>query len=117
MPRELGDEGPTDGLYLQENVEITCNFAIAAYVKKNMQKASAVLIARMLKKAELLDAGELYAMIENKSLNTFNPALQNHLPPLEELQLPSPLALDPKETPHTSEMNSVMDSYYPKPLY
>ena len=82
MPRELGDKGPTDGLYLQENVEIKCNFAIASYVKKNVQKSSAVLIARMLKKAELLDAEQLYAMISKGRLKTFNPAMQSQISPM-----------------------------------
>lgn len=116
MPRELGDEGPTDGLYLQEDVEITCSFAIAGYVKKNVQKASAVLIARMLKEAELLHAGELYAMIENGKLKTFNPALQEQLAPLGEVQLPSPMALPPNEMPPSALMNSARDLNYPQPL-
>jgi hypothetical protein len=89
-PRQLSDKGPIDGPYLQGDVESTCDFAIVAYVKKNLQKASAVLIARMLKKAELLDAGQLHAMIENERRKTVNSAVQNHLSPLGEPQLLSP---------------------------
>jgi len=88
-------------------VEIKCNFAIASYVKKNVQKSSAVLIARMLKKAELLDAGQLYAMISKGRLKTFNPAMQSQI---------SPLRLDPEETPHAPLDSSVIDSFFPQPL-
>jgi hypothetical protein len=106
-PRELGEKGPIDGLYLQEDVEITCNFAIASYVKKNVQKSSATLIARMLKKAELLDAGQLYAMMSNGRLKTYNPVVESQISPLE---------VDLDETPPSPQDSSVMDSYYPQPL-
>jgi hypothetical protein len=118
-PRELGDKAPVDGLYLQEDIEIVCNMTLTPFVKKSLKAASAVLVARMIKKAELLDAGQLHAMIENGRLKTINPAVQNQFASPEEPQLPSQMALGPGQTPYSpmspqmlSSRNSVRNQYY-----
>lgn len=72
--RELGIGAPPEGLYLREDYEIKCNITMIGFVKKEMQAASKVLVDRMLKKAELLDAGVLSAMMEDGKLKTINPA-------------------------------------------
>ncbi|KAK0661617.1 hypothetical protein QBC41DRAFT_35603 [Cercophora samala] len=65
---------PSDGLYLREDIEIKCNVTMVSYVRSQMKKASAEMVQRMIKKAELLDAGVLSAMIEDGKLKTLNPA-------------------------------------------
>jgi hypothetical protein len=118
-PRELGDKAPVDGLYLQEDIEIVCNMTLTPFVKKSLKAASAVLVARLLKKAELLDAGQLQAMVENGRLKTINPALQNQFAAPGEPQLPSQMALGPGQTPYSpmsphmlSPRDSVRNTYY-----
>ncbi|KAI0125486.1 hypothetical protein BJ170DRAFT_433861 [Xylariales sp. AK1849] len=70
----LGGLGaPKDGLYLREDIEIRCNFAMVGFVKSQLKTASKEMVDRIIKKAELLDAGILTAMIENGKLKTQNP--------------------------------------------
>ncbi|CAN8096716.1 unnamed protein product [Discula destructiva] len=64
---------PSDGLYLRDDIEIKCNYAVASFVKSQLKAASKDMVARIIKKAELLDAGVLHAMIENGKLKTINP--------------------------------------------
>lgn len=65
---------PQSGLYLREDVEIECNRALISFVKNQLKAASKVLVDRLIRKAELLDAGVLQSMIEDGKLTTFNPA-------------------------------------------
>ncbi|KAK3989331.1 hypothetical protein QBC44DRAFT_85095 [Cladorrhinum sp. PSN332] len=65
---------PSDGLYLREDIEIRCNITMMSFVKSQAKKACADMVARIIKKAELLDAGALSAMIEDGKLKTMNPA-------------------------------------------
>lgn len=74
--REIGLAGlgaPKDGLYLREDIEIRCNFTMVSFVKAQLKAASKEMVDRIIKKAELLDSGELTAMIENGKLRTQNP--------------------------------------------
>lgn len=64
---------PKDGLYLKEEIEIRCNFAMVSFVKTQLKAASKEMVDRIIKKAELLDAGVLQAMIEDGKLRTVNP--------------------------------------------
>jgi hypothetical protein len=76
-PREIAELGlgaPAEGLYLREDVEIRCNMAMTSFVKKETKAASKILVDRLIKKAELLDAGVLRAMMEDGKLKTYNPA-------------------------------------------
>ncbi|KAF2280121.1 uncharacterized protein EI97DRAFT_111520 [Westerdykella ornata] len=72
--RELGIDAPAEGLYLREDIQITCNVTMVGFVKKETKAASKVLVERLIKKAELLDAGVLHAMMEDGKLKTINPA-------------------------------------------
>ncbi|KAF7559941.1 hypothetical protein G7046_g4211 [Stylonectria norvegica] len=65
---------PKDGLYLREDVEIKCNITMMSFVKAETKKASKEMVGRMIKKAELLDAGILKGMFDNGQLKTINPA-------------------------------------------
>lgn len=69
---ELG--APKDGLYLREDIEIKCNITMMGFVKAEVKKASKEMIGRIIKKAELLDAGILKAMFQDGRLKTLNPA-------------------------------------------
>jgi hypothetical protein len=118
-PRELGDKAPPDGLYLQEDIEIVCNMTLTPFVKKSLKAASAVLVARLLKKAELLDAGQLQAMVENGRLKTINPAVAHQFAAPVEPQLPSQVALGPGQIPYSpmspqvlSPLQSFRNTYY-----
>ncbi|GAP91901.1 putative nacht and wd40 domain protein [Rosellinia necatrix] len=64
---------PKDGLYLREDIEIRCNIAMVGTVKAQMKAASKEMVDRIIKKAELLDAGILRAMIEDGRMKTYKP--------------------------------------------
>ncbi|CAG7917514.1 unnamed protein product [Penicillium olsonii] len=68
------DGAPQNGLYLREDIEIECNRTLISFVKGQLKAASKVLVDRLIKKAELLDAGILEGMMEDGKLKTFNPA-------------------------------------------
>lgn len=68
------DGVPQTGLYLREDIEIECNRTLISFVKSQLKAASKVLVDRLIKKAELLDAGVLQAMMEDGKLTTYNPA-------------------------------------------
>lgn len=73
---ELGNEKlnvPKDGLYLRQETEIKCNITLISFVKSQLKAASKEMVARIIKKAELLDKGELQAMMENGKIRTINP--------------------------------------------
>lgn len=94
-PRELGIETPMEGLYLREDVEITCNVALTSFVKKEMKAAAGVMVDRMTRKAELLDEGVLHAMWEDGKLKTSNPNVHGH-PAAMKSPVPSSPGLDMK---------------------
>jgi hypothetical protein len=68
------DAAPENGLYLQEDIEINCNITLISFVKSQLKAASKVLVDRLIKKAELLDAGVLQGVVEDGRLKTINPA-------------------------------------------
>ncbi|KAF5018976.1 hypothetical protein F66182_9029 [Fusarium sp. NRRL 66182] len=73
---ELGLEqlgAPKEGLYLRTDVDLKANITLMGFVKAESRKASVDMVNRMVKKAELLDAGLLKAMFEDGKLKTYNP--------------------------------------------
>lgn len=73
-PKELGSKAPPEGLYLRTDTQIKCNMTMLSFVKKEQRKASQTMIDRMIKKAELIDAGVLQAMFDDSGrLKTNNP--------------------------------------------
>lgn len=87
---------PSDGLYLREDIEIKCNVTVISFVKSQMKKAGREMVQRIIKKAELLDAGVLQGMIQDGKLKTVNPADRRNT---IRSPVPSPLSLH-----HTSSM-------------
>ncbi|KAK2757289.1 hypothetical protein FQN54_004803 [Arachnomyces sp. PD_36] len=54
-PVELGlTNAPREGLYLREDVDMRCNIFMTSFVKKTLKKAHAVLVDRLVIKADLL---------------------------------------------------------------
>lgn len=111
--RELGVNAPSSGLYLREDIEIRCNFAMVSFVRNQLKAASKVLVDRLIKKAELLDAGVLQAMLDNGKLKTINPADRSSVQAQQQQQqqmnplmspLPSPLRYASR--PSTSSASS-----------
>ena len=91
-PREFRVDGePESGLYLREDIQIECNLTLVSFVKSQMKAASKVLVDRLIKKAELLDAGVLQAFMEDGKLKTINPADRSGLFPSQS-PLQSPLS-------------------------
>lgn len=83
---------PSDGLYLRDDVEIKCNVAVMSFVKSQLKSASKEMVGRIIKKAELLDAGVLHAMIEEDGkLRTINPN--------DRTRTPSEAAMSPRPSP------------------
>lgn len=75
--RELGLDAlgaPKDGLYLREDIEIRGNISVVGFVKSQLKSASKEMVQRIIRKAELLDAGVLQAMMtQDGKLQTVNP--------------------------------------------
>lgn len=94
--KELGSGAPTSGLYLKEEVEIRCNIMMIGFVKKELRSATDVLTARLLKKAELVDAGILHAMMDQGRLTTVNPANRSSTIPLSSPGLASGFPQSPR---------------------
>ncbi|KFH47376.1 hypothetical protein ACRE_017990 [Hapsidospora chrysogenum ATCC 11550] len=80
--RELGLDklgAPKDGLYLREDIEIRGNISVVGFVKSQLKAASKEMVQRIIRKAELLDAGVLQAMMtEDGKLHTVNPNDRSH---------------------------------------
>jgi len=73
-PRELGSNAPSEGLYLRVDTQIKANMTMVSFVKKELKAASKTMLERMIKKAELIDAGVLQAMFDEAGkLKTSNP--------------------------------------------
>ena len=64
--REMGSAAPPDGLYLREDVEIKCNFTMTSFVKSQTKAATKILIDRLVKKAEMIDAEVLRQMMDQQ---------------------------------------------------
>ncbi|KAK5129325.1 hypothetical protein LTR08_003583 [Meristemomyces frigidus] len=90
--RELGVDTPTDGLYLREDVEISCSLALMSFVKKETKVATGIMVTRLTRKAELLDDGMLHAMFEDGMLKTTKPSQQATF---SDRPLPSPNSIPP----------------------
>lgn len=123
---------PKDGLYLKEDIEIRCNFAMVGFVKSQLKAASKEMVDRIIKKAELLDAGVLQAMIEDGKLRTINPndrsstlqgvgALPAGSPPMSPsvpYQIPRPSSMQRHNSrPGTAGSQAANNAYpmYPNP--
>ncbi|TQS37069.1 hypothetical protein Golomagni_02469 [Golovinomyces magnicellulatus] len=69
-PVEIGVGAPVMGLYLREDVKMTCNFIATSYVKKSLKKAHALLVSRLVARAQFLDV-KLDTISPDNSPNKF----------------------------------------------
>lgn len=60
--RELGSDAPTSGVCAKEDKRSSATRRICRSCRKQLREATDVLIARLVKKAELVDAGIVRAM-------------------------------------------------------
>ena len=59
QPQELGLGVPKQGLWLKEDVEMKCNFAMTRFVRKTTEKAHGTLVDRLVEKAHIKE-GDIY---------------------------------------------------------
>ncbi|ODA77972.1 hypothetical protein RJ55_06575 [Drechmeria coniospora] len=60
-PVELGLGAPASGLYLREDVDMRCNFVMAAFVKRTLKKSHGALVDQLADKARRSDADKATA--------------------------------------------------------
>jgi hypothetical protein len=108
--RELGSDAPSSGLYLKEEKDIKCNKLMLTFVKKELRTATDVLISRLVKKAELVDAGVLHAMMEDGMLKTINPNTHSNTIPAA-----SPSDQSSEFVPSNSNRSSTQPSNFTNP--
>ncbi|KAI6244910.1 hypothetical protein HI914_07048 [Erysiphe necator] len=74
-PVEIGLGAPKSGLYLREDVKITCNFMAAPYFKKSAKKGHALLISRLVARAQFLNVRPSISLEQdfNKLQNDYEP--------------------------------------------
>ncbi|EEP80065.1 conserved hypothetical protein [Uncinocarpus reesii 1704] len=73
-PVELGlTDAPREGLYLREDVDMRCNIFVTSFVKKTLRKAHAVLVERLVVKADILKQRSDYASSVRHSLLAYPP--------------------------------------------
>lgn len=110
QPKEFRVDGePENGLYLREDIQIECNLTLVSFVKSQMKAASKVLVDRLIKKAELLDAGVLHAFMEDGKLKTINPADRSSV-----FQSQSPLQSPRLEDDQMSESSNQSMTEHPR---
>ncbi|KAF4547413.1 Hypothetical protein D9617_43g040290 [Elsinoe fawcettii] len=83
-PREVLELGlvgvPRDGLYLREDVDMTCNFFLTGFVRKTLKKAHSVLVDRLVVKADLDDdrhARKQYAAPTPEMNQSWTPSIRS----------------------------------------
>ena len=106
-PRETVELGlvnaPREGLYLREDVDMKCNIVMSGFVKKTLKKAHAVLVDRLVVKADILkEQAEAEAMKRqdstrsrdlyyNRQMSPISPPVSFVGSPDPNLRYPSPL--------------------------
>ncbi|KAI0997938.1 hypothetical protein K3495_g10252 [Podosphaera aphanis] len=58
-PVEIGVGAPVSGLYIREDVDMTCNFMAISFVKKTLKKAHAILVERLVAKAQFTSSPDV----------------------------------------------------------
>ncbi|OBR14531.1 Nacht and wd40 domain protein [Colletotrichum higginsianum IMI 349063] len=119
QPPEIGMSGlgvPADGLYLREDIEIRCNVTMVAFVKTQQKAASKEMVSRIIKKAELLDAGVLQAMFEDGKLKTFNPADRTNTAAQSGMRSPTLRHQRPDGSPRPESYSPTNAYHVPRPV-
>ena len=69
-PRDVAELGlgvPEEGLWLREDVDMTCNILMVGFVKKNLMNAHSILIQRLVHKAHRMEAKALNQKLKEQS--------------------------------------------------
>jgi len=99
---ELGLHGvPREGLYLREDVDMKCNMLMTSFVKKTLKKAHAVLVERLLAKADLEEDKAYRANFLSPKVIRSNP------------NSPSVSSIRTAQTPRSTHMREVMQFEMP----
>ncbi|GAB7343400.1 hypothetical protein MBLNU457_1435t1 [Dothideomycetes sp. NU457] len=99
---ELGLHGvPREGLYLREDVDMKCNMLMTSFVKKTLKKAHAVLVERLLAKADLEEDRAYRANFLSPKVIRSNP------------NSPSVSSIRTAQTPRSTHMREVMQFEMP----
>ncbi|KAF4637290.1 hypothetical protein G7Y89_g790 [Cudoniella acicularis] len=78
-PVELGLGAPLQGLYVREDVDMKCNMLMTSFVKKTLKKAHMSLVARIMVKAQIVDAALVNEQLTNESPSLSRP-VSNYAP-------------------------------------
>jgi hypothetical protein len=95
-PVELGIGAPATGLYIREDVDLRCNFLMAGFVRKNLTKAHAKLVDRLVERAKLVAAKEK----STRTSRSTSSSAHEQARPLQPQPQPQPLASAP--APHAT---------------
>ncbi|KAI4840254.1 hypothetical protein E4T44_07972 [Aureobasidium sp. EXF-8845] len=77
----LGNLGvPREGLYLREDIDMSCNVFLTGFVKKTLNKAHGVLVDRLVVKADLADDRKAREGYRRASVLTGNSGLSGPSP-------------------------------------
>ncbi|TVY15395.1 hypothetical protein LARI1_G006534 [Lachnellula arida] len=92
QPAEIGIGAPASGLYLREDVEISCNFMLTRFVRKQLKDALSTLVARLIVRAQLQEAKETNRRLTYTTNQSFS-SHQSFSPP------PSNASFSPPNSP------------------
>ncbi|KAL2045364.1 hypothetical protein ABVK25_012180 [Lepraria finkii] len=103
-PVEIGLGVPKTGLWLREDVDMKCNFAMTKFVKGTTKKAHTTLVSRLVEKAHLIEA-QLHNSDLAQQLN-----LRDQYPPDYHSQVASPCGSAPAPYPVDKPIQSTPTS-------
>jgi len=107
----LGNLGvPREGLYLREDVDMSCNVFLTGFVKKTLNKAHGVLVDRLVVKADLADDKKQREGFRRASVLTGNSGVSGSGVGLG-LRVTSPTITSPRSSQSHSSMSDVHRSH------
>jgi hypothetical protein len=101
-PAELGMKVPSQGLYLQEETDLKCNFLMTSFIKKNLKKAHSQVVEKIIGKARDMDA--------RPPVPPKDPSLQHSRGTSYSSQNPSQRPLSPSYSTFASESSPDLSS-------
>jgi hypothetical protein len=77
VPQEIGQGIPLSGIYLREDVDLKCNMFMTGFIKKNLLKSHSALVARLVVKAQLVEANSINDSLSERSNLSGSPGLSH----------------------------------------
>ncbi|KAL7946468.1 hypothetical protein V8C42DRAFT_37085 [Trichoderma barbatum] len=115
-PMELGLGAPRTGLYIREDVVITCNVMVAGFIKKTIKKAHGTLMEVLFEKAAASNARPAEPRMQQQQHTQHTQYSPEHQPrPLriENLRKPLPARPTSWQTPPTPPISSLTTETFP----